>query len=341
MIFAIGPPGKRCLNWFLERCRMILNKVLFYLSKVSGGFQIFKWLAREHPRVLMYHRVFPDPSGRAIHPDEFLKQMKLIKKHFNVMSLNALITQYKLHKTVPKNTIVVTFDDGYADFYDHVYPIMRDLELPVTFFVTAGFVEQMLWFWPDQLRYLLDHSQEKNLSTPVGTLKVGAQTSWEIVADYCLTLTQLKRDVFFSELQTQLKVTLPEEVPDEYQLVSWKQLKEMSASVVDVECHSMSHVLMSQVSGDTLKKEVVDSKILIEAHLQQAVKGFCYPNGLADDFNDETKTALQAAGYDYGITAYPSAYPLKDLWGITRYPIGTNYCEFEKVIYGMRYQTLL
>ncbi len=307
---------------------------------MSGGFHVFKWLARHHPRILMYHRVFPDASGRAIHPDEFLKQMKQIKQQFNVISLKALISQYKQNKSIPENTIVVTFDDGYLDFYDHVYPIMRELELPVTFFVTAGFVEQRLWFWPDQLRYLLDYSQEKTISTPMGGLEVKAQNTWEVIADHCLTLTQLKREEFFSDLQTQLKVILPDEVPDEYQLVSWEQLKEMSSSIVDIECHSMSHILMSQVSGDALIQEVSDSKSLIEAHLQQPVKGFCYPNGLPDDFNDETVNALQAAEYDYGITAYPSARPLEDIWGITRYPIGTNFYEFEKVIYGIRYQTL-
>lgn len=38
--------------------------------------------------------------------------------------------------------IVLTFDDGYLDFYTTVYPLLRRWQLPATLFVTTGFVEE-------------------------------------------------------------------------------------------------------------------------------------------------------------------------------------------------------
>ena len=39
-------------------------------------------------------------------------------------------------------TTILTFDDGYEDFYTQVYPILRQYELPAMLFVTTGFVDE-------------------------------------------------------------------------------------------------------------------------------------------------------------------------------------------------------
>lgn len=39
-------------------------------------------------------------------------------------------------------TFVLTFDDGYLDFYTTVYPLLQRWQLPATLFVTTGFVEE-------------------------------------------------------------------------------------------------------------------------------------------------------------------------------------------------------
>jgi peptidoglycan/xylan/chitin deacetylase (PgdA/CDA1 family) len=38
--------------------------------------------------------------------------------------------------------VVLTFDDGYLDFYTTVYPLLQRWQLPATLFVTTGFVEE-------------------------------------------------------------------------------------------------------------------------------------------------------------------------------------------------------
>lgn len=318
----------------------MLNQLFFRLSKLIGGIYVFKWLARNHPRILMYHRVFPDSSGKALHPKMFLKQMQLIKKEFNVISLNTLLKKQKAKELIPKNCIVITFDDGYADFYEYVYPIMRELDLPVSFCITAGFVDNKFWFWPDKLRYLLEHSVQQEISTALGTLSIKKHCTWEKLADYCLTLSTSEQESFLAELQLKMKVSLPTRAPKMYHAVSWEQLKEMSESVVDIICHSMTHPILSHISDDELQREIVDSKKLIESHIGQTVNGFCYPNGMPEDFTNNVQKALQSAEYEYAIVAYPSAQPLKKQWAIARYPLGNNFIEFEKVVYGLRFQAI-
>ncbi len=58
-----------------------------------------------------------------------------------------------------KNAVVITVDDGYLDFYEIAFPALREAGLPATLFLTTRFVDGDIWLWPDQVRYILEHSE--------------------------------------------------------------------------------------------------------------------------------------------------------------------------------------
>jgi peptidoglycan/xylan/chitin deacetylase (PgdA/CDA1 family) len=71
-------------------------------------------------------------------------------------------------KPLPPRTIVLTFDDGFADFYSAAAPVMRRLGFPATLFVTTGY-PGLYNTWPSQprgvcRRRLLDWSQLRELA---------------------------------------------------------------------------------------------------------------------------------------------------------------------------------
>jgi peptidoglycan/xylan/chitin deacetylase (PgdA/CDA1 family) len=39
-------------------------------------------------------------------------------------------------------TVAITFDDGYADSYEHAFPLLQKHEMPCTFFLTVGLLER-------------------------------------------------------------------------------------------------------------------------------------------------------------------------------------------------------
>lgn len=43
---------------------------------------------------------------------------------------------------LPKRPVVLTFDDGFQDFHDHAYPILREFGYSATVFVVAGLLSQ-------------------------------------------------------------------------------------------------------------------------------------------------------------------------------------------------------
>jgi len=83
--------------------------------------------------VLMYHyiRWNPDPRDRAgfalsVTPAAFHEQMDyLARNHFNVIPLSRAVAAIRTESSLPPRPIVLTFDDGYADFFTSAVPEMR------------------------------------------------------------------------------------------------------------------------------------------------------------------------------------------------------------------------
>lgn len=96
--------------------------------------------------VLMYHyiRVNPDPRDRvgfalSVTPAAFHAQMDyLARKHFHVIPLSQAVAAIRTHRPLPSRPVVITFDDGYADFFTTAVPEMRRYGFTATDYVVPN-----------------------------------------------------------------------------------------------------------------------------------------------------------------------------------------------------------
>ncbi|MTI98603.1 MAG: hypothetical protein FH752_08280 [Marinobacter adhaerens] len=319
---------------------MSLNQFIYSLVKPLGGRTVARYLARNHPRILMYHRITPSGSKEGINADIFRKQMEIVKQSFNVMSLNDLMNAYDEGET-RENTVVITFDDGYHDFADYAFPILREFDLPVTLFVTTGFALGELWLWPDQIRYAIDNTDVRTTELPgiSGNLDIAEQPDqcWNRIADHCMLVSNSQKLDLIDSLYELLSIEKPVNAPDGYQPLSWEQIRGMVRQGLEVGSHSHSHPIMTQLGDDELNRELVQSWEIIREQLGCDPAAFCYPNGQRADFDSKVQSAVRHAGYNYAVAAFPLKQPLSDRWAIARYPASSRMSEFEKNIYGFTF----
>ncbi len=99
------------------------------------------FFARRGPRILYYHRVDFDPHRSCVHPREFCRQMHYLKTQgFTVLDLGELCRRVRSLEPLPPRSVVLTFDDGFADNFIHAYPVLRELGFTATVFLTVGFI---------------------------------------------------------------------------------------------------------------------------------------------------------------------------------------------------------
>ncbi|WP_042376080.1 polysaccharide deacetylase family protein [Streptacidiphilus melanogenes] len=101
--------------------------------------------ARSDVPVLMYHSVRADPPSAtrtlSVHPDRFAAQLDaLLELGLTPVPFGALVAHWRTGAGLPARPVVLTFDDGYADFHAEVLPRLVERGLTASLFVTTGWL---------------------------------------------------------------------------------------------------------------------------------------------------------------------------------------------------------
>jgi peptidoglycan/xylan/chitin deacetylase (PgdA/CDA1 family) len=110
--------------------------------------------------IIYYHYIGknPNPADKlrdnlSVDPDLFEQQMAYIASSgFNTINFNTLYTALKGGGALPPKPIIITFDDGYIDFYVNAFPILRKYNLHVTQFIPTSLVDTGYYLHWDQIK---------------------------------------------------------------------------------------------------------------------------------------------------------------------------------------------
>jgi len=130
--------------------KLFIIKVLKFLFIPFGI--VFEALKGEKNKIiiLMYHRVNNDIEKEiSVTLANFKWQMDYLqKKHFEVITMDEAESKIR-NKNIKGKYVVLTFDDGYEDFYINAFPIIKQHEFPSIIYVVPGYVESSRVFWWD------------------------------------------------------------------------------------------------------------------------------------------------------------------------------------------------
>lgn len=77
-------------------------------------------------------------------------------------------------------------------------------------------------------------------------------------------------------------------------IMDWQHLKELVSAGIEIGSHSLTHPYLSKIPEESAKREIEDSKKLLEDKLGIEIKTFCYPYG---DYNQKVRDMVAKAGY--------------------------------------------
>jgi len=76
--------------------------------------------------------------------------------------------------------------------------------------------------------------------------------------------------------------------------LNWDEIKEMLKYGVEFGSHTLTHPHLIQITEEEAKKEIFDSKKIIEDKIGKEIKFFCYPYG---EYNEKVVEFVEMAGY--------------------------------------------
>lgn len=297
-------------------------------------------------RILLYHRVedlSEDVSLLSVSPCNFDDHMKYINENYDVLRLNDDFEEWM--KTAQRDAVIITFDDGYYDWYTKALPILGKYNIPATMFITTGYVDSDKEFWTENLHRALFEQKifhEKFVLEDELVSGCWKTASYEERYDLYKILRKIfqissndKRKEYEKKLLEWAGLT--ESGRENRKALTTQQIKRLSESpLIDVGVHTVTHASLRWQTIEEQKREIVDSKRALEDIIGQAITLFSYPFGTKGDFSDETIKILCDNGFEKAVVGYPGEINAQsDMYRLKRFTV-RNYAidEFKDYLDG-------
>ena len=277
--------------------------------------------------ILAYHRVadlIADPQMLAVSPRHFAEQLEVLRRYYHPLSLNALRCALRRQQW-GRRSVVVTFDDGYADNLYQAKPRLETAAVPATVFVTAGKINSWREFWWDALESLfltgaplpselklVIAGQARHWYLPDEPVAAPPAGSWHVLMHEVLPTPRQALYLELAEAIHELDHDEREAVLDRlfcwagqsrqarptHQALSTSELCELaSGGLVEVGAHTMTHPVLTRLTLEQQQSEIIKSKQTLEAKLGAPVTSFAYPFGGRAQYSKQTPRLVRAAGF--------------------------------------------
>jgi peptidoglycan/xylan/chitin deacetylase (PgdA/CDA1 family) len=276
--------------------------------------------------VLLYHRVTtltPDPEMLAVAPDNFRAQMEILKETVPLVRFEDDWSK------VTKPAVAITFDDGYADNILEALPILEEVGVPATFFVSTGTIGTSQEFWWHELEHIILEKQNLPPSFTLEDGKFGRTWATRIESErqeFYLGIIQLMtnadvahRDDWLAQLR---RWTRTEVVSIEAnRAMTIEELRLLATSPwVTIGAHTVTHTQLSSIPPDSQREEIVESKKQLETWLGREMTTFSYPFGKRCHYTNESVKLCRDAGFTKAAANFPGqAHRWTDPYQIPRH----------------------
>ncbi len=331
-----------------EGGRPIKNRIRAALLAIPGFEPLCRLLTRRHVRVLMYHRFSAEgeEDGRRVPARAFRQQLDFIASHHPVWDPDRQLRHLAEGSPATAGApVIITADDGYLDFYEVAFPLLRERSLPATLFVTTGFVDGTTWFWWDRVSYLLAHCQPGHRRFVIGNREVWGDPAdarkrdalWLAWAAPLRFVPDHEKEALLAQATAACGVAIPPAAPAKYKPVTWDQLREMSRSGIHLGAHTRSHPILSRTTPEKAWAEISGSLADLAEQGFESIAWFCYPQGGPVDYTPEISELVQRAGCRACYTAYYDARLEGNALALPRYCVSPDFTHFRWVLCGAEY----
>ena len=241
--------------------------------------------------ILMYHSVSEvDESARPYyvtntHPAAFREQMRFLANHnYRVTDLETALNEPALNE----RTVVITFDDGFRDFYTTAFPILREFGFTATMFLPTALIGGARSTSPTSQK-ISDTFPRPSAGRGIKGEEVSPSPHW-------------------GEGRGGVAVSSPSPTRLSFKgrdCMTWDEVRTLASEGIHFGSHTVSHPKLYDLDWPQIEEELTVSKETLEKELDQEITTFAYPFAYpqADrDFTRGFETLLQKVGYRCNVT---------------------------------------
>lgn len=195
------------------------------------------------------------------------KVFSYLQRKYNLISLETYLEAITTKKNLPPKALIITIDDGYIGNHQ-LLPVIKELNIPITLFACASIIGTNRHFWSDH--------------RPLPA-----------------SLAHLKGLPDNEKLELMATVGFNKEKEYDYPLALQKEQVLEMKPYIDIQAHALFHPSFPKLKYEDAKKEIFESKKILENQYGLNIKAIAYPNG---EYSLRDIQLAKEAGYQCALT---------------------------------------
>jgi peptidoglycan/xylan/chitin deacetylase (PgdA/CDA1 family) len=246
-------------------------------------------------QVVQYHSVAADDTGRFVEPsmrmrpEVFREQVRFLASRRRVVSMSDLVGWMERGgegNGLPPNTVVITFDDGYADTLEVAAPILAEHGLPAIVYLPTALIGRGEAMPIDRLYTMFASRTRDRLTLPAGadgpsrgadlSHDGGREAAYRALAGRLMSASRDERDALLEMVREQLR---PSAEAPRGLLMDWERVRELLRRYpgIEVGLHTRDHLDLSSRPEAEAREQIEGSIRDAEAALGRRLEHFAFP----------------------------------------------------------------
>ncbi len=275
--------------------------------------------------ILIFHRVLkvPDPLFPGeIDAARFDRLMGLVARSFHVLTFGQAVERLR-SDTLSARSLVITFDDGYADNAEIALPILQRHGLAATFFVSSGFLDGGR-MWNDTVIECLRRTPHQRIDLADFGLGCFDLTSADARRAAIEALLPRVKYLSLAARESSLvhlhALAAAPDLPSNLMMRA-AQVMQLQRAGMEIGAHTVGHPILAELSDADAEAEIEAGRRHLQSLLGTAVDVFAYPNGRPGrDYDARHVAMLRKLGFrGAASTASGVASGQSDLYQLPRF----------------------
>ncbi|MBL8258943.1 MAG: polysaccharide deacetylase family protein [Candidatus Competibacteraceae bacterium] len=246
---------------------------------------------------------------------------------YELVTLDAALERFAAPKSGARFACL-TFDDGYRDNYELLYPLLRRFSAPATIYITTGFTDGWAPAWWHGVEAVLSRHPTLDLELSRRTHSFAASDPAARNSSFHQASALLREAKPFTRTraltQVEQEYNIDFSALSQEKMLTWEMIREMAASgLVEFGAHTVTHPVLRGLPQEEARREMLWSRQRLETMLGRPARHFAYPYGDRAAVDTEVVALARDCGFASAVLAYGG--PLRSgasLHALPRIPFG-------------------
>ncbi len=250
---------------------------------------------------------FRQPPNNSILLEDFRKNILILQRNYSIISLDKAIDMLEGRLPWKKRCAVLTFDDSMKCNITLAAPLLSELKINATFYISTDAIDNQQPYWWYRLTYAFEF-RKRNVEEIVLTSNDKLIPDYKNIDDSLLELKKRIKWLPYNRVNQEIdgiekqlgSSLLSIRSKDPFSaLLAWDDVKKLIEMNMTIGCHTINHHNITIYNDDEFKKEIIDSRKIIQERCGYHCNNFSFPYGI---YSNKSCIEVKNAGYRSAVT---------------------------------------